>query len=138
MSSHTPCFCHQPLPYEDCCQPYHLGHSSPPTTLQLLRSRYSAYALRLADYIEATMVLPALAHFHRKDIEEAATEWLGLKVLDVSGGQALDTDGTIVFEATFRQSPDHPLQAFRETSSFRRRDGSWVYAESLCLERIDL
>lgn len=47
------CPCWSGLSYKHCCQPYHLGQS-PFNALVLMRSRYSAYALGLAEYIIKT------------------------------------------------------------------------------------
>ena len=48
-----PCPCHSGKKYQECCQPYHTG-KLPENALALMRSRYSAYALHLADYIMQT------------------------------------------------------------------------------------
>ncbi|MBJ7449651.1 MAG: hypothetical protein JHC93_04750, partial [Parachlamydiales bacterium] len=47
------CPCHSSLDYEKCCKPFHDGIPAP-TALALMRSRYSAYALHLIEYIIAT------------------------------------------------------------------------------------
>src|SRR5258708_2213400 len=47
------CPCSSDLPYEQCCKPFHEG-KAPSTALELMRSRYAAYALDLPDYIIKT------------------------------------------------------------------------------------
>lgn len=47
------CPCHSEKSYEECCQLYHNG-KLPESALSLMRSRYAAYALGLADYIIST------------------------------------------------------------------------------------
>jgi len=47
------CPCHSGKKYKKCCRPYHNGQAAP-TTEALLRSRYSAYALRNIEYLMAT------------------------------------------------------------------------------------
>jgi SEC-C motif-containing protein len=42
----TPCLCGSTLAYSDCCQPFHTGEKIPVTAEALMRSRYTAYALR--------------------------------------------------------------------------------------------
>ncbi len=49
-SPNLPCPCGSGLKYKKCCQKYHKG-ALPSTALLLMKSRYSAYALGLADYI---------------------------------------------------------------------------------------
>jgi hypothetical protein len=44
----------KPLAYAACCQPWHLGQPAP-TPEALMRSRYSAFVLGLADYLRATL-----------------------------------------------------------------------------------
>jgi SEC-C motif-containing protein len=47
------CPCCSTLKYEDCCGLYHRG-KTPPNALALMRSRYSAYACKLPEYIIKT------------------------------------------------------------------------------------
>ena len=51
------CPCGSGDPLDDCCGRYHQGHPAP-TAEALMRSRYSAYALGLVDYLRDT-TLPA-------------------------------------------------------------------------------
>lgn len=44
------CPCHSKESYEVCCKPYHEGKLAE-DALKLMRSRYSAYALKLIDYV---------------------------------------------------------------------------------------
>ena len=44
------CPCRSGKQYEVCCQPFHQG-KKPDTALQLMRSRFAAYALCMPDYI---------------------------------------------------------------------------------------
>ena len=47
------CPCGSGDPLDDCCGRYHQGHPAP-TAEALMRSRYSAYALGLVDYLRDT------------------------------------------------------------------------------------
>lgn len=47
------CPCGTGKPYANCCQPFHEGNY-PNHGLDLMRSRYSAYALKIPDYIMQT------------------------------------------------------------------------------------
>ena len=49
-----PCPCTSKKPYDRCCGPYHSGGKVPETAEQLMRSRFSAYALGKADYLRTT------------------------------------------------------------------------------------
>ena len=45
------CPCGLKDPYSECCEPFHTKQTLPATAELLMRSRYSAYALRLVDYL---------------------------------------------------------------------------------------
>ena len=47
------CPCGSQDSYKNCCKPLHRGEPAK-SAVQLMRSRYSAYALSLPDYIIAT------------------------------------------------------------------------------------
>jgi len=47
------CLCHSGKKYKKCCQLFQKG-ANPSNAMLLMRSRYSAFALKLADYIMAT------------------------------------------------------------------------------------
>ena len=49
-----PCPCTSKKPYDRCCGPFHGGTAAPETAEQLMRSRFSAYALGKVDYLIAT------------------------------------------------------------------------------------
>ena len=48
------CPCGGAAPYARCCKPFHAGAALPPTPAALLRSRFTAYAKGLGDYVVAT------------------------------------------------------------------------------------
>ena len=76
---HLPCPCGSSLAYADCCARWHLGlklGEHAPTPEALMRSRYSAYVLRLRDYLLATWY-PATSP---GELELAPLKWLGLEV----------------------------------------------------------
>ena len=49
-----PCPCQSKKTYDRCCEPFHVGKALPETCEQLMRSRFSAYAMAKADYLLAT------------------------------------------------------------------------------------
>lgn len=68
------------LPYTACCGRWHGGpeHLMAPDAEALMRSRYSAFVLGLADYLLATwhpVTRPASL-----DLDEPGLRWLGLRV----------------------------------------------------------
>lgn len=94
-----------------------------PDAERLMRSRYSAYALRLPDYILNT--------WHSASRPDTLTQedllgikWLKLQVL--SHQQIDDTNAEVRFEATY-QSGQQKKAVLSEHSLFERVDGRWLY-----------
>lgn len=116
------CPCGSGRPYADCCGRYH-GGAAAPTAEALMRSRYSAYVLKLEDYLRTTWhpdTCPA-----DLDLDsEPAPKWLGL---DVRRHQQTDADhATVEFVARWREAGKG--RRLHETSRFERlADGRWVY-----------
>ena len=116
------CPCHSGLDYQKCCEPFHLD-KAPDSPLELMRSRYSAYALCLVDYIVKTthssrrLDLQAIEDFCK------STQFVGLEILDV-------TEDTITFKALLTQGKIDT--SFIETSFFTKENGKWVY-HSACM-----
>ena len=110
-----------------CCGDFLQGLRAAPTASALMRSRYTAFVLRRADYL-----LDTWAPEHRPptlDLSADATEWLGLQILDHSEGGPDDRTGTVTFVASFRL---HGVtQQLHETSRFRRQPphDRWVYVD---------
>ncbi|MDT0343999.1 YchJ family protein [Streptomyces litchfieldiae] len=118
------CPCGRPEPYQRCCGRYHSGEAAAPTAEALMRSRYSAFALRDADYLLHTWhprTRPPRIEFG------AGTRWLGLEILDTRDGTALHTTGTVTFQA--RHTDSGRPGFLRERSRFERVDGAWVYVD---------
>ncbi|RZJ74933.1 MAG: hypothetical protein EOO47_20450, partial [Flavobacterium sp.] len=82
VNMEMPCPCGSGNNYSNCCQPYHQNTTLPPTPEALMRSRYTAYTMNLADYLLAT-THPSQRKFYAKaDIENWATQnkWLRLEI----------------------------------------------------------
>lgn len=109
--------------YAQCCGPLHGGLAAPDAET-LMRSRYSAYVLRRADYLLATW--HASTRPARLDLADDATTWLGLRVLR---HEAEGPDRAIVeFVARYRVGGTS-AQRLHEISRFRREDGRWFYVD---------
>lgn len=111
---------------DGCCGPLLRGESQARTAQELMRSRYTAYALGDLDHVFRTW------HPRTRPAELApdeATQWTGLRVLDVMAGGPDDTDGVVEFEASFTDAAGKSV--LRERSSFVRRGPRWVYVEAL-------
>ncbi|MEU8956840.1 YchJ family protein [Streptomyces sp. NPDC048518] len=125
----TPCPCGHPLPYEKCCGRLHRGEAAATTPEELMRSRYSAFAVRDEGYLLRTWhprTRPPRVEF------DPAMRWTGLEIRATSEGTAFHTTGTVTFRARYTDGgrPD----ALHEKSRFERLDGAWVYVDGTFIE----
>jgi SEC-C motif domain protein len=130
MTGATPsrCPCGSGLPYPECCGRLHDGTAAAATAEQLMRSRYSAFALGDAGYLLRTWHPSTRPGSLRLDPE---VRWTRLEILRTTGGRLLDTDGTVEFRA-HRLSGGRP-GAQHENSRFVREDGRWYYLDGASL-----
>ncbi|MFZ4478302.1 MAG: YchJ family protein [Rhodoferax sp.] len=123
LAAHRPCPCDSGQIYGECCGHWHAGlrlAQHAPTPQALMRSRYSAYVLRLGDYLLATWH-PSTAP---GEMELAPLKWLGLEVrLEQVAGDA----GVVEFVARWREGGK--AQRLHETSRFVRQSGRWYYID---------
>ncbi len=118
--------------YKICCEPFHRGEQRAVTAEQLMRSRYSAFALAEVNYLLATHLdLQIPLAQRRKELRNNCREvrWFGLKIKAVEAGGVDDFEGTVTFEATFEAGGQRHVMT--ETSLFQRKDGelkgNWLY-----------
>ena len=132
ISPNAPCPCCSGKKYKRCCRAYHLGER-PASPLELMRSRYTAYALGLLDYIIATTD-PLGARFNpdtpkwRADLLafSRGTRFEKLQILD-HGVKPGGLDGHVEFFATLFQGETDI--SFIERSVFRCEKGQWLYTD---------
>lgn len=126
------CPCCSGKPYSECCQPLHDGALAE-SALQLMRSRYSAYALNKPDYIIRT-THPSNPHYSpdraawKKNISHFSkvTKFDRLAIRDF---QESSDQATVTFTAYLTQNDQDAT--FTEKSSFEKVDGAWVYLDAL-------
>jgi len=123
------CPCASGKPFSFCCEPAIEGYKSASTAEALMRSRYTAFALGMVDYLINTT---ASCHRNPDDAEilteqMQATTWTGLEIISTSGGQADDDEGVVEFIASFEAADE--AAELHETSNFRREQGQWVYVD---------
>ncbi|MEU7897794.1 YchJ family metal-binding protein [Nonomuraea sp. NPDC049152] len=116
------CPCALPAAYEQCCGRLHRGEAAAETAEQLMRSRFSAFAVGDAAYLLRSWhpsTRPAEVTF------EPFLRWKKLSIVSTSGGGAGDAEGTVEFRARYSQAGK--AGEMREVSRFTRREGAWVY-----------
>lgn len=118
------CPCRPALSYGACCGRFHRGRPAPTAEL-LMRSRYSAFAVRDADYLlrtwHPTTRPPRLSL-------DPIERWLGLHILATSQGGLLDAEGEVEFRAEY--TAGNHSGTTQERSRFVRVDGLWVYLDA--------
>ena len=119
-----PCPCGTGLPYAACCGRLHDGTATAGTAEQLMRSRYSAFAVGDPAYLLATW--HTTTRPRRLDLDPDV-RWTGLEVLGTTGGQLLAAEGTVSFRAHRVAGGVAGVQA--EDSRFIREGGRWVYLD---------
>ena len=125
MSDECPCGSGSLL--EACCEPFIEGRDAPETAEQLMRSRYTAYAMGHVGYIVSTHD----PRTRRAGLRESVEKWtrsarfVGLEIIATEAGGAEDSAGLVEFEARFEEGGEpHTL---RERSRFRKHRGRWVF-----------
>ncbi|MDH4289457.1 MAG: YchJ family metal-binding protein [Aquincola sp.] len=121
------CPCGGGIAYDACCGRWHRGalHLQAPTAEALMRSRYSAYVLGLADYLLDTWhprARPAAI-----DPAPAGLRWLGLEVR----GHATADDDHATVEFVARSKLAGRADRLHEVSRFERVDGRWFYVGAM-------
>ncbi len=120
-----PCPCDLARPYTGCCGRWHAGplHLQAPDAAALMRSRYAAHVLGLADYVLATWHPstrpPAI------EPDPPGLRWLGLELRRHTVGDA--DHATVEFVA--RNRLHGRASRWHEESRFVRDAERWFYLD---------
>jgi SEC-C motif-containing protein len=124
------CPCGTSMLLQECCGRFHAG-AIPRTAEELMRSRYSAYALGLVDYIIDTTHKASphrvsdLSRWREElKLFSNETKFEGLKILEF-------IDGARSASVTFRATLKHGAKdvSFTEKSAFAREGDRWFYKQ---------
>ncbi len=118
------CPCGTGAPLAGCCGPLLDNREQAGTAEQLMRSRYTAFALRHDDHLFRTWhprTRPEDVH------SDPGLRWTRLEVLDTRDGEPGDETGVVEFRA-HHDGNDGP-GVLHERSRFARRAGRWVYLD---------
>lgn len=138
MSKFERCPCASKAQYHKCCKPYHDGAPAE-NALHLMRSRYAAYALGLADYIIDTThnEHPEYSRDRnawKKSIENfsKSTNFDHLTIDEFVDGEQT---ATVSFTAHLRQGGNDA--SFGEKSYFVKENNRWFYKAAESKEEIN-
>lgn len=125
------CPCGSFKKYKKCCKPFHDKITFPKTALELMKSRFSAFAVLNTDYIIFT------THENNSDYTSNLKSWNQdimnfskntkfekLEILDFIDGEV---ESFVTFRATLFQ--DNTDISFIEKSRFLKVEEKWLYVD---------
>lgn len=118
------CRCGSGLSYAVCCGRYIEEGEKPTAALELMRSRYCAYALGKGPYLVWTTVKENRYEADAALIDEFSqnSEWLKLEIVQNSED---DANAMVEFKAYYRD--DDAIKLHHEKSTFVKEEGDWMY-----------
>lgn len=119
------CYCGSQKNYQQCCGPFIEGHAQPSTPEELMRSRYTAFALKKVEYIKKTHD-PLTAGSFDFDSNRLWAHQVDFIRLDVVNHQTQGNTGTVEFKAYYRDNDQ--VHCHHEVSTFRYDGQTWYYS----------
>ncbi len=119
------CPCGSNRNYAECCELFHNGLQIAQTAEILMRSRYSAYVLKNANYLLATWYKNTRPK--QLDFSQDAVIWQKLDILNTKKGGIKDEKGRVEFNAFYLQDGENCLM--HEISRFKKVAGYWFYVD---------
>jgi SEC-C motif domain protein len=124
MNHHESCPCCSDKPFEKCCARFLVAGSAAKTPEQLMRSRYTAYALGgLGEYLLDTWFPATSQGLSVLELSQKTLNWQRLEIHHKS--QRGDA-GAVEFSAWYKDAQGEE-QCMHEKSEFRRIQGRWYY-----------
>ena len=131
FSANDNCPCGSLIKYKKCCKPFHEDIKTPINALELMKSRYCAYAIEKSEYIILT------THQNNRDFNTDTKAWNNdildfskntkfekLEILEFIDGQ---TESFVTFKANITQNKQDV--SFVEKSRFVKENGKWQYID---------
>lgn len=136
LTVNSPCPCGSLLKYKKCCRAFHDNIKNPSNALELMKSRFSAYAYKQSNYIIKT------TDKENQDYSENILEWKKeieifcsntnfdkLEILEFIEGEI---ESFVTFRANLFQNKNDI--SFIEKSRFKKEDNIWFYVDGEFLE----
>jgi SEC-C motif-containing protein len=124
------CPCGSERVYAACCGLLHHGEAAAETAEQLMRSRYSAFAVGDVAYLVRTWH----PRTRPRGLElDASRRWDRLEILRSDRGGPRDTEGVVEFRAHYADDRATGTRggSQHEVSRFVRVGGRWLYLDAL-------
>lgn len=136
FSANNICPCGSLIKYKKCCKSLHEHIKFPKDALELMKSRYSAFALEKSEYIIFT------THVDNMDFKEDKNLWnkeildfckntkfIKLEIIDFIDNK---TESFVTFKANLIQNNEDV--SFIEKSRFLKIDEKWLYVDGQFIE----
>ena len=125
------CPCTSGQDYAVCCEPIITQQRQAETAEQLMRSRYSAYALGHVDWIIDSQSPDGRRFVDRKATEEWSRRatWHRMEIVGIEQGGPDDEEGFVDFKAHYTIGDEEI--AHHEVASFRKEDGRWYFVDGV-------
>ena len=127
MTLEKTCLCGSELAYSECCGQYHRAEKMPQTAENLMRSRFTAYAMHNGDYLTATWDTskrPA-----EIDFSKDTSQWQRLEIISLKKGGIADDKGMVEFKAYYVLEGEECVM--NEISRFKKVAGRWFYLDGV-------
>ena len=129
MKTSDNCPCASGKAYGECCGPIIGGERKAATASELMRARYSAYAVGDVKFLYNSSGPEVQAEFDEKTTREwsKSATWQGMEIIETERGGEADEDGYVSFIARYtanKQACEH-----RERSYFKKIDGAWRFID---------
>lgn len=127
MQTNELCPCGSKKSYQECCADFHQEIRLPTCAEELMRSRYSAFALKNIDYINNTMTGPAAHRFNPEQAKQnqSLTQWLGLDVINSTTDKKNPNHAFVEFRALHNTAGK--ISILQELSEFTKINNRWFY-----------
>ena len=136
FAPNAPCPCGVGPKYKKCCRPIHLGRPADRPE-QLMRSRYTAYAIGLADFIIETTDPKGDQWEHDREnwlddirVFSQTTRFQELTILETE--MVSENEGFVAFRARLEQAGADA--SFAERSRFVKGESGWLYVDGKPLD----
>lgn len=125
MAKSKLCYCGSGKLFDDCCVQIHQGLRVAATPEELMRSRYTAYAINNLSYIENTMCGVALEEYNKHSSTDNVehVKWLKLEIIT---SNVEESTAIVEFKAFYRANKRK--YCLHEVSEFQFINGKWLYS----------
>lgn len=123
------CPCCSGKSYEECCNPFHKKEKFPKTAEELMRSRFSAFAIPNGEYLMETTTPSKRKLHHKEDLQDwgEINGWTKLEIIKTSGKNLVE------FKAHYNDEKGTP-QIHHEISLFEKLNNRWYYVSGKFLD----